>query len=104
MWHEVIDVGIIPYLDRLHGPSPLLTETFVSRWKKGSLRAYGTSYQIDETLVVTVTGLAKTDIRFYRDRKIGEEDLMSFFDKDKELSRVTKMADGGYNRKDLMVP
>lgn len=29
---------------------------------------------------------------------------LNFFDKAKERSRVNKMADGGYNRKDLMAP
>lgn len=51
-----------------------------------------------------VIGLVMNGKRFYRDRKIGEEDLAKKFDKDKERSRVNKMADGGYNRKDLTAP
>lgn len=77
---------------------PLLTD------EKRKYQAYGAKYQINETLMATVTSLATTGRRFYKDRKMGEKDLSSFFDKDKERSRVTKMADGSYNRKDLMAP
>ncbi|XP_059070741.1 uncharacterized protein LOC131860360 [Cryptomeria japonica] len=61
-------------------------------------------FQINETLMAIVIGLGMTGRKFYRDRKIEEEDLTSFFEKDKERSRVTKRDDGGYNRKDLMAP
>lgn len=44
VWQEIIDGGIVPFMERLHGPSPLLMETFVNGWKKGVLRAYGVDY------------------------------------------------------------
>lgn len=72
-WQEVVDGALIPFLDRLHGPFPLIMEAFVNGWKKGSLRAYGADYQINETLVATVTSLATIGRMFYKDRKIGEE-------------------------------
>lgn len=104
VWQEIEDRGMVPFLERLHGPSPLLTEMFVNDWNKGVLMAYGAEFQVDETLVATVMGLAMNDKKIYRDRKTGEEDMVNFFDKDKERLRVNKMADGGYNRKELMTP
>lgn len=44
VWHEIVDGGIFSFLERFHGPSPLLTKTFVNGWKKGVLRGYGAEY------------------------------------------------------------
>lgn len=38
---------------------------------------------------------------FIENKKSAEQAISTFFDKKKEQNRVQKMADGGYNRKDL---
>lgn len=55
VWEEISNGGMVPFLERLHGHSVIVTERFVKGWNKGVLTAFSAEFHVDENLVTTVT-------------------------------------------------
>lgn len=100
---KITDGGLVPYLKKLCGQDPKMTEEFVNGWHKGTLMTFVAKFKIDEAFIVEITGLQMVGKKFYKERKAMEESLSVFFDKQSERDRVRTMADGGYNRERIAI-
>lgn len=72
------------------GKNPTITRIFKKNWKDGKITIGGRKVEIDEGMIVEVTGVPMGDRKFYKDRKLTKATIKLFLKAESDKTKLVK--------------